>query len=238
MFIYGNRYTTPEYMVKAGETYRIITDYLGSPRLVINAATGEILQRIDYDEFGNVLLDTRPGFQPFGFAGGIYDPHTALVRFGARDYDAETGRWTAKDPLRFETLDDTNLYAYVSNDPVNYIDPLGNKPIAPPKGSSGYAEWMKQQRLREMAKELLNRAVKEGKIAQKEAIEIWKDILKRGSAAQWRLNRIRDMLNKTICSAAKRILMIMFINPWYFGEKYTTPPSSWQQGITPGDEIL
>ena len=42
-----------------------------------------------------------PGFQPFGFAGGIYDLHTALVRFGARDYDAFTGRWTAKDPISF-----------------------------------------------------------------------------------------------------------------------------------------
>ncbi len=45
--------------------------------------------RLDYDEFGRVLLDTNPGFQPFGFAGGHYDPDTQLVRFGARDYDPE-----------------------------------------------------------------------------------------------------------------------------------------------------
>jgi len=83
-----------------------------------------VVQRIDYDEFGNVLLDTNPGFQPFGFAGGLYDHLTGLVRFGARDYDAETGRWTAKDPIRFAG-GDTNLYAYVFNDPVNLIDPSG-----------------------------------------------------------------------------------------------------------------
>ena len=47
------------------------------------------MQRLDYDAFGQVLLDTNPGFQPFGFAGGLYDEQTKLVRFGARDYDGE-----------------------------------------------------------------------------------------------------------------------------------------------------
>lgn len=68
--------------------------------------------------------NTNPGFQPFGFAGGIYDQQTKLTRFGARDYDAETGRWTAKDPIRFDG-GDTNLMAYVGNNPVNRTDPLG-----------------------------------------------------------------------------------------------------------------
>jgi RHS repeat-associated protein len=79
---------------------------------------------MDYDELGRVVLDTSPGLQPFGFAGGLYDADTGLVRFGARDYDAETGRWTAKDPLLFEG-GDTNLYAYALGDPINRVDPTG-----------------------------------------------------------------------------------------------------------------
>ena len=55
-----------------------------------------IAQRIDYDEWGNVLADSSPGFQPFGFAGGLYDRDTGLTRFDARDYDASTGRWLAR----------------------------------------------------------------------------------------------------------------------------------------------
>jgi len=115
---------SPQYMVKNGVTYRILSDHLGSPRLVVDVTTGAILQRMDYDEFGNVILDTNPGFQPFGFAGGIYDRDTGLVRHGARDYDAETDRWTAKDPIRFEGRD-PNLYGYVLSDPVNRIDVKG-----------------------------------------------------------------------------------------------------------------
>jgi RHS repeat-associated protein len=123
-FVYADRANVPAYMVKDGRTYRIVSDHLGSPRLVIDTATGEIMQRMDYDVFGNVVQDTNPGFQPFGFAGGLYDPDTGLIRFGARDYDPEAGRWTAKDPIGFGG-GDANLYGYVFNDPVNLIDPSG-----------------------------------------------------------------------------------------------------------------
>ncbi|MCC6965825.1 MAG: hypothetical protein IT391_06020, partial [Nitrospira sp.] len=123
-FVYGTKANVPDYMIKAGVTYRIVSDHLGSPRLVINTADGSVAQRIDYDEFGNVTNDTASGFQPFGFAGGLYDPQTGLTRFGARDYDAQVGRWTAKDPLRF-AAGDVNLYGYVFADPVNNKDALG-----------------------------------------------------------------------------------------------------------------
>ena len=124
LFVYAGGGAVPAYMVQEGTAYRIITDHLGSVRLVVNSSTGTIAQRIDYDEFGNILNDTNPGFQPFGFAGGLYDQHTKLTRFGARDYDAETGRWTAKDPIGFSGLD-SNLYCYVFNNPVNFTDPDG-----------------------------------------------------------------------------------------------------------------
>lgn len=125
-FVYGARFNVPDYMVKGGTRYRIISDRLGSPRLVVVATTGDVAQRMDYDEFGNVVLDTNPGFQPFGFAGGIYDRHTGLVRFGCRDYDPAIGRWTAKDPI-FLNGEDTNAYLYAGNDPVNLIDPTGRR---------------------------------------------------------------------------------------------------------------
>jgi RHS repeat-associated protein len=123
-FVYATHVNVPDYVIKGGATYRILTDQLGSPRLVVNTATGQIAQRMDYDAFGNVLQDTSPGFQPFGYAGGLYDRDTKLIRFGARDYDPDTGRWSAKDPILFAG-GDTNLYGYVGNDPMNQSDPYG-----------------------------------------------------------------------------------------------------------------
>jgi RHS repeat-associated protein len=123
-FIYATKMNVPDYMIKEGVTYRIVSDHLGSPRLVVNTETGDVVQRMDYDAWGNILEDTNPGFQPFGFAGGIHDSHTGLVRLGARDYDPIVGRWTTKDPIRFEG-NDANLYGYVLADPINNLDPYG-----------------------------------------------------------------------------------------------------------------
>ncbi len=122
-FVYTDGFI-PAYMERGSVSYRLVTDQLGSVRLVVNAATGQVAQRLDYDTFGNVALDTNPGFQPFGFAGGLYDRDTGLVRYGARDYDPQAGRWTAKDPILFAGRQ-ANLYAYVGNDPVNFIDMNG-----------------------------------------------------------------------------------------------------------------
>jgi RHS repeat-associated protein len=55
---------------------------------------------------------------------GAGSADTKLVRFGARDYDPETGRWTNQDPILFNG-GQSNLYVYAGNDPVNRVDPLG-----------------------------------------------------------------------------------------------------------------
>lgn len=124
-FVYGDRENVPEYMVRGGVTYRILTDHLGSPRLVVNTATGAVAQRLAYDEFGNVIQDTQPGFQPFGFAGGLYDPDTRLVHYGKREYDPKAGRFTTRDPVLFSG-GGTNAYANL-NDPINTVDPNGRE---------------------------------------------------------------------------------------------------------------
>ncbi len=129
-FAYAGASLVPDFMVRGGRTYRLVSDHLGSPRLVIDIANGAVAQRMDFDAFGRVLADTNPGFQPFGFAGGLFDRDTGLVHFGAREYDPETARWLSRDPLRM-LGGDLNLYAYVRGDPVNSTDPSGLGPTTP-----------------------------------------------------------------------------------------------------------
>ncbi|MFZ5803651.1 MAG: RHS repeat domain-containing protein [Acidobacteriota bacterium] len=123
-FIYADHINVPEIIEKGGRTYRILHDHLGSPRFVVDTASGEIAQELHYDAWGNLVFDSNPGFQPFGFAGGLYDTHTKLIRFGARDYDPQVGRWMSKDPILFSGSG-PNLLAYSFNDSINFLDSNG-----------------------------------------------------------------------------------------------------------------
>jgi RHS repeat-associated protein len=124
--VYGSRTNVPDYVIASSDTYRIVADHLGNVRLVVDISTGLVAQRIEYDAFGPVSQNTSPGLQPFGFAGGLLDDATGLVRFGARDYDSHIGRWITKDPVGF--VGGLNLYVYATNDPVNFVDVNGTDP--------------------------------------------------------------------------------------------------------------
>lgn len=114
----------PVSMTSGSSTYYLAYDQVGSLRTVTDSS-GNIVKRIDYDSFGNVLSDSNPVFTvPFGFAGGLHDRDTGLVRFGLRDYDPTIGKWTAKDPIDFHG-GDVNLFNYVVADPINKKDPHG-----------------------------------------------------------------------------------------------------------------
>ena len=107
--------------------YYITTDQLGTPRVVCDA-NGTLVKVLEYDSFGQVIADCYPEFElHISFAGGLIDVETELVRFGFRDYDAVAGKWTAKDPIGFAG-GDGNLYGYVINNPIMFVDLDGLEP--------------------------------------------------------------------------------------------------------------
>jgi RHS repeat-associated protein len=114
----------PVSVTKDGVTYYLFIDQLGSLRAVVDG-NGQIIKELVYDSFGYLYNESNLPFTiPFGFAGGLHDRDTGLIRFGLRDYDPTIGRWTVKDPIDFAG-GDTNLFGYVGNNPVKFIDPWG-----------------------------------------------------------------------------------------------------------------
>ncbi|PZD95350.1 hypothetical protein DNH61_12470 [Paenibacillus sambharensis] len=119
---------------RGGSRYLVITDAVGTPLAVINA-DGDTVKELRYDSFGVLLSDSNPAFGlALGFAGGLADEATKLVRFGSRDYDPASGRWTARDPILYDS-NQANLYVYVNNNPVQLRDPCGMFCV----GGSAYA---------------------------------------------------------------------------------------------------
>lgn len=106
-----------------GTTHYVATDQVGTPRVTTDG-TGAVVRIQSWDSFGVATSDSNPNFEfPLGFAGGVADPATGLTRFGFRDYEAASGRWTAKDPTGFS--DGPNLYSYVDSQPTSLRDPFG-----------------------------------------------------------------------------------------------------------------
>ena len=125
-YIYVGGSWVPSYALhRDGRLFRIVTDQVGSVRVVVNVDTGAVAQNYEYSPFGVLEVDvTTEAIVPHRFAGGLYDSDTGLLRFGARDYDPAIGRFTAKDPIGFAG-GDPNLYAYAGNDPINGAEPRG-----------------------------------------------------------------------------------------------------------------
>ncbi len=122
-FLYSDA-RMPVAMETGGQTYYLACDQVGSLRAVADAS-GTMVKSVTYDSFGNVLEDSNEALAvPFGFAGGLYDADTGLVRFGFRDYDAEVGKWTAKDSIGFGG-GDSDLYGYCGENPISLISAPG-----------------------------------------------------------------------------------------------------------------
>ena len=95
-------------------------DLLGSVRTATTEG-GLLEERYEYDAFGTPYQGDLSGGMNLGYTGKPYDPATGLYNYGYRDYQSAAARFTSEDPIR----DGNNWFAYVNNDPVNYVDLWG-----------------------------------------------------------------------------------------------------------------
>jgi len=114
--------------IEAGGTvgsYFYTRDHLSSVRELTDSA-GQVRARYSYDPFGRRSRLSGDVEADFGFTGMFVASEARLSLATFRAYDAELGRWVSRDPLRnAEKREGPNLYAYVRNNPINKVDPLG-----------------------------------------------------------------------------------------------------------------
>ncbi|MCX5698884.1 MAG: RHS repeat-associated core domain-containing protein, partial [Candidatus Omnitrophica bacterium] len=117
-------------------------------------STGAVVQKYAFDAFGNLTLQTGSTTNNYRFQTKELHPTSGLVYFGARWYNPTIGRWMSPDPLGI--IDGPNVYCYLSNNPINDIDPWGlcgsaggggvksNKEKDEPKKKKQWAPWFFQ----------------------------------------------------------------------------------------------
>jgi RHS repeat-associated protein len=120
----------PLAMLRSSTTSYYETDGLGTVTSLSNA-TGALAQTYTLDSFGNQTASSGSLTNPFKFTGRDFDTGTSLYYYRARYYDPKPGRFLSEDPLGFGQ--GVNFYAYVANNPVNFVDPTGLAKCCPTK---------------------------------------------------------------------------------------------------------
>ena len=107
-----------------------LSDHLGSVRDLVSG-DGTVENLIIYASFGNVLQQTNPAAKTrYLFAGREYDAEVGLYYLRARYLDPALGRFISEDPIGFSGKN-PNLWRYVGNNPVSWVDPNGTDQTVP-----------------------------------------------------------------------------------------------------------
>jgi RHS repeat-associated protein len=124
-YLFGDR--TDEILARyqpTGGTAWYLTDNLGTVRDLVDEA-GSLLNHIDYDSFGGIIVQSNVAAgDRFTYTGRELDAEIGLYYYRARFYDPVLGRFIANDPSGFDA-GDANLYRYVENSPLTWVDPTG-----------------------------------------------------------------------------------------------------------------
>lgn len=89
---------------------------------------GNVVNKYQYDEWGNLITNSETVKNSFKYAGEVYDEETNLYYLRARYYDPSMGQFINEDTYEGTITNplSLNLYTYVTNNPMKYVDPSGH----------------------------------------------------------------------------------------------------------------
>jgi RHS repeat-associated protein len=119
-----------------GSVYHYAYDANGNVSEVLSNA-GAIVAHYEYDAFGNTITSSGSyaSTNTYRFSTKPLDELTGLYYYGYRYYNLSTGRWLARDPIG--EVGGLNLYAFVSNSPVDFVDVSGLMKLSGEFSASG-----------------------------------------------------------------------------------------------------
>ena len=150
-YTYTDQINEPIQIEKAGQSYFYHQDSIGNV-VALTDSTGQVVEKYSYEAYGAPTVHDGSGAvipqsaigNPFLFNAQYYDQEIGLYSYRARHYDPTLGRFLQRDPMGF--VDGVNLYAYVGNNPINWVDPWGfnttasqfNSGAGKPSGQNSY----------------------------------------------------------------------------------------------------
>lgn len=131
-YLYGNGIDEALQMNRGSNTYYYHTNHLGST-MALSSATGSVAERLEYDAYGvptfydsgNIIMEQSSIGNNIMFTGREYDPESATYYYRVRTIQPSIGRFMQHDPLMY--VDGMNDYTYVTNNPIMFVDILGEK---------------------------------------------------------------------------------------------------------------
>jgi RHS repeat-associated protein len=115
----------------------------GNVTLLAKGSDGTSSAQYEYGPFGELLrrTGTMATNNCFRFSTKYQDEETDLLYYGFRYYNPCTGRWLSRDPIG--ERGGKNLYGFVGNQPIGYIDDLGKEAVSttPPQTTSPPMDW-------------------------------------------------------------------------------------------------
>ena len=126
----GGLLAVQNFTTTPAKLYHTCTEANGNIMGLIDAASGQMVARFDYDPFGNLITDwcvpnlDTDAVCPIRFSTKYRDAETGLYYYGYRYYSPELGRWVSKDPIG--ERGGLNIFLALGNNSVTNVDPFGD----------------------------------------------------------------------------------------------------------------
>lgn len=133
-YLQGVTEISPSALWENGKFYLLYADHLGVPVKVMSE-NGNLVWAAEYSAFGQAIISQEDITVNMRFPGQYFDTESGQHYNYFRYFMPDIGRYSTADPIGYKG--GANLYVYVLNNPVIFVDPTGLV-----CGPNGWKDWL------------------------------------------------------------------------------------------------